>query len=32
MGLVVPDEGEIELLRKMLIDLTDTEAYSLRLY
>ena len=32
MGLVVPDEGEIELLRKMLIDLADTETYSLRLY
>lgn len=32
MPLVVPNEGELELLRKMLKDTTDTETYSLRLY
>lgn len=30
--LVVPNEGELELLRKMLKDTADTEQYLLRLY
>lgn len=32
MALVVPNEGEIELLKKLLINAADTESYSLRLY
>lgn len=32
MPLVVPNEGEIELLQKMLLNTADTEQYSLRLY
>ena len=32
MALVVPDEGEIELLKKLLKNTTDTEDYLLRLY
>lgn len=32
MALIVPDEGEIELLTKLLKNTTDTEDYLLRLY
>ena len=32
MALVVPNEGEIELLKKCLINTTDTEDFLLRLY
>jgi hypothetical protein len=32
MALVVPNEGEIELLKKLLINTADTESYSLRLF
>lgn len=32
MALVVPNEGEIELLKKLLIYTADTEQYQLRLY
>ena len=32
MALVVPDEGEIELLKKLLKNTADTEDYLLRLY
>ena len=32
MALVVPDEGEIELLTKLLKNTTDTEDYLMRLY
>lgn len=32
MALIVPDEGEIELLKKLLILTTDTETYSVKLY
>jgi len=32
MALVVPDEGEIELLKKLLKNTTDTENYLMRLY
>lgn len=32
MALVVPDEGEIELLKKLLKNTTDSENYLLRLY
>lgn len=32
MALVVPNEGEIELLKKLLINTTDSENYLVRLY
>lgn len=32
MPLIVPNEGEIELLKKLLINTADTENYILRLY
>ena len=32
MALVVPDEGEIELLKKLLINTSDSENYLLKLY
>jgi hypothetical protein len=32
MALIVPDEGEIELLKKLLILTTDTETYSVKLF